>query len=366
MIKETLISVVIPVYNEEAIIEESLGIITKYLKSAGDKYVWEILIINDGSFDKTGVIADTLAKSNKLLRIIHHPANMNLGRALQTGFREAKGEIIVVLDLDLSYSVDHIGLLVQKQIETDADIVIASPYMKDGKVTAVPFTRAALSRIVNRFMQFAAQEKFHTFTGMVRAYKSEFIKNLNLKTKNYEINPEILYKAMILRARIIEIPAHLDWSFQNRAGKKRVSGMRMMQSFYSGLMAGFIFRPYMYFLTFGFILLLLSMYIIVWIFINTFQALPSIQVDPVYFDDRFSRAIGVVFQKRPHAFFVGGITLILAIQILSLGFISLQNKRYFEESFHINSSIYKTLKALGKIDTDDSKKVSPALKEELV
>ncbi|HZY26379.1 MAG TPA: glycosyltransferase family 2 protein, partial [Bacteroidales bacterium] len=180
MIKKTFISIVIPMFNEEAIVEQSIAIITDYLKSRTDKYIWEIVLINDGSRDKTGSIADSLAKENTLLRVIHHHVNMNLGRALQTGFKEAKGSIIVVLDLDLSYSVEHIASLIEKQIETDADIVIASPYMKNGKVTGVPFTRALLSRIVNIFMRFAAQEKLYTFTGMVRAYKSDFIKNLNL------------------------------------------------------------------------------------------------------------------------------------------------------------------------------------------
>jgi glycosyltransferase involved in cell wall biosynthesis len=335
------ISIILPAYNEEAIIEKSVGIISDYLRCKEDRYGWEILIIDDGSTDKTGIIADSLAKGNKLLRIIHHPVNMNLGRALQTGFKNAHGEIFVVLDLDLSYSVDHIERLVEKQIETDADIVIASPYMKKGKVSAVPFKRVLLSRIVNKFMRLASQEKFHTYTGMVRAYKAEFIKNLNLKAKNYEINPEILYKAMILRARIVEIPAHLDWSFQNEVGKKRTSGMRLTEGLFSGLMSGFIFRPYIFYISFGLILFLISLYIIGWIFINTFQIMPSIQIDSAYFDDRFSKALGLVFNQRPHAFFVGGITLILAIQILSLGFLSLQSKRYFEELFHINSSILK-------------------------
>jgi len=335
------ISIIVPAFNEEAIIEKSVEIILNYLKSKEDKYLWEMLIINDGSADETGLLADSLAKANKNLRVIHHPINLNLGRALQTGFKNALGNIIVVLDMDLSYSVDHIEKLVDAQIASDAEIVIASPYMKNGRVTKVPFTRALLSRTVNRFMRLAAQEKYHTFTGMVRAYKAEFIKTLNLKTKDYEINPEILYKAMILRARIIEIPAHLDWTFQINAGKKRASGMRVIKTFFSGLMAGFIFRPYIFFLGLGMILLLLSLYIIGWIFINTFLIMPSIHIDSQVFDDRFSMAIGQVYRARPHAFFVGGITLLAAIQVLSLGFISLQNKRYFEEMFHISSSILK-------------------------
>lgn len=340
-IKIPFISIILPAFNEEAIIEKSLEIIIGYLSSLEEKYHWELLIIDDGSRDRTGEIADRLARENRLLRVIHHPVNMNLGRALQTGFRNAHGDIIVVLDIDLSYSVDHIEKLVAAQLETNADVVIASPYMKNGKVSHVPFRRAFPSRWVNRFMRFAAQEKCHTFTGMVRAYKSVFIKNLNLKTKDYEINPEILYKAMVLRARIVEIPGHLDWSFQNEAGKKRTSGMNLSHGFFSGLMSGFMFRPYIFYLTFGAVLFLIALYIIIWIFINTFQIMPHIVIDPQFIDDRFSMAIGQVFKTRPHAFIVGGITLLLSIQILSLGFLSLQSKRYFEELFHLSSSVFR-------------------------
>ncbi len=74
----------------------------------------------------------------------------------------------MVLDIDLSYGVEYIEQMTDKLIETNADIVIASPYMKGGKVTAVPFMRRAMSKYVNKFMHFAAQDKYHTFTGMVR------------------------------------------------------------------------------------------------------------------------------------------------------------------------------------------------------
>jgi hypothetical protein len=155
---------------------------------------------------------------------------------------------------------------------------------------------------------------------------------------------------MILRARIIEIPAHLDWTEQNKIGTKRKSGMRFVKTFYSGLMAGFIFRPYIYYLAIGLVLLILALYMIVWIFINTFRVLSEVTVQSEYFDDKFSYAIGLVFDKHPHAFLVGGITLLAAIQVLSLSFISLQNKRYFDELFHLGSSIIKDKK---KIDYDN-------------
>lgn len=332
------VSLVIPGYNEEAIVASNLTVISEYMKGLEDKFDWELVFINDGSKDKTGELAEEYSKGRDNIKVIHHIVNLNLGNALKTGFANATGEYIVTLDLDLSYAPYHIEKLLNTLVSTKADVVVASPYMKGGKVTAVPFMRKIMSRWVNRFMRFAAQEKLHTFTGMVRGYRTEFIKNLNLKTKDYEINPEILYKSMILRARIIEIPAHLDWTEQNKVGKKRTSGMRVLKTFFSGLMAGFIFRPYIFFLAFGFILFLISLYIIIWIFINTFQVMPQISIDPQFIDDKFSMAIGQVFKTRPHAFIVGGITLMLAIQILSLGFLSLQSKRYFEELFHLGSS----------------------------
>jgi glycosyltransferase involved in cell wall biosynthesis len=333
------LSLVLPAYNEETILEKNIRIVSEYLESNQKIKDWEIIIVNDGSKDSTKEIAEKLGTEDCRIKVVNHVVNLNLGHALRTGFSNACGEFIIVLDLDLSYNVDHIEKIYDTLVATQADVVIASPYMKGGKVTAVPFLRAFLSRCVNRFMQFSAQEKYFTFTGMVRGYRSKFIRNLNLKTKDYEVNPEILYKAMILRARIVEIPAHLDWTEQNKFKGKRTSNMRIIKSVFSGLMSGFIFRPYIFFLGVGIILFLISLYIIIWIFINTLNVFPDIVANSNYFDDRFSMAVAAVFQKRPHSFFVGGFTLILSFIFFAIGFLSLQNKRYFEELFHLNTYI---------------------------
>ena len=331
------ISVILPCYNEEALLETNLITIIRYLKDKSEKYRWEIVLIDDGSKDQTSKIADDFENQYSNVRVIHHPTNLNLGNALKTGFKNSKGDIIVVMDIDLSYSVDHIEKMVDKLIETSSDIVIASPYMKGGKVTAVPFTRKMMSRWVNEFMRIAAQDKYHTYTGMVRAYKRDFIQNVNLKTKDYEINPEILYKAMILRARIIEIPAHLDWTEQNKFIGKRKSSMKVLRGFFSGIMSSFIFRPYIFFLAIGGVLMLLSMYELVWLLVDTLSYISdSTGVIPT-----FSQSLALQFRKNPQSFIVGGVTFLAAIQFLSLGFLSLQSKRYFEELFHLGTSLKK-------------------------
>lgn len=336
------ITVVAPCYNEEAILETNIATVIKYLGSIEDRYNWEILIVNDGSKDKTGIIADELEKKYSNVRVCHHPVNFNLGIALQTGFRNAKGDIIVVIDIDLSYAEDNIGKLADKLVETSADMVLASPYMKGGKVTAVPRFRRVMSKSVNRFMRMAAQDKYYTFTGMVRAYRTDFIRDLNLKTRDYEINPEIIYKGMILRARIEEIPAHLDWTEQNKFAGKRTSSLRVLRSFFSGLMSGFIFRPYIFFLGIGFLLMLLSLYQLVWLLYITLSDLAHPDLTLLAGKaPSFSHSLALQFQNSPHTFLVGGITFIISIQFLSVGFLSLQSKRYFEELFHLGSALKK-------------------------
>jgi glycosyltransferase involved in cell wall biosynthesis len=338
-VNKPFISIVAPCYNEEAILRANVNSIIEYMETKCTRFQWEILIINDGSKDATGVIADELVAENDHVRVIHHPTNLNLGNALQTGFRNSKGEIIVVLDVDLSYAVDYIGQMADKLIETNADIVIASAYMKGGKVTEVPFLRKIMSRWVNRFMRMAAQDKYHTFTGMVRAYRKSFILSVNLKTKDYEINPEIIYKAMILRAKIVEIPAHLDWTEQNKHAGKRTSSLRVMRGFFSGLMSGFIFRPYIFFIGIGAILMLLSLYELLWLLADTLSYLSK--HSNLAGENSFSHSLALQFRENPQSFLVGGITFIIAIQFLSVGFLSLQNKRYFEELFHLGTALKK-------------------------
>lgn len=341
-----MITVLAPAYNEEAIISKNMKVLWDYMNGLKHKYSFEILVVNDGSKDRTAELADAFADEHDHVRIIHHPSNKNLGGALRTGFANAKGDYIVVMDLDLSYSQDHIERLVNKAIEEDADMVLASPYMKGGKNTKVPFMRLTLSKVVNRMMNFSAPNTdIKTFTSMVRAYKRTFIRKINLKSNTFSINPEIIFKSLILRAKIIEIPAHLDWSFQEEA-PARTSSIRIFKGIIAGLMSSFIFRPYGPFMFIGLILLLLATYMIGWTFVNVFEIYPLVEPDSTYFDSRFTLAVAEVFKQRPHAFFVGGICLVVSLQFLSIGFVSLQSKRYFDELFHINTNQVERLQNL--------------------
>jgi hypothetical protein len=235
-------------------------------------------------------------------------------------------------------------------IETKAKIVIASPYMKGGKISNVPWLRKVMSYWANRFMSISSTENIRTFTGMVRAYDRRFLSTLNLKAMDNEINPEIIYKAQLLRARIEEIPAHLDWSSQNNVKEERVSSIRISRGILSGLFSGFIFRPFMFFVLPGFLLILISLYPITWALLHTLNYLQQQSYPGGPIDYHLSDAVAAAFQLSPHSFLVGGVCLIVGIQLMSLGIISLQSKRYFEELFHLGTTIYKSTQEMKKQD----------------
>ena len=96
---EWTLSVVVPAFNEEAILEANVHTLFDYLRGLEDKYRWQVLLVNDGSSDETGDIAERLATKYKEFEVIHHPANFGLGQAFKTAFRSSRGEYIVSLEL---------------------------------------------------------------------------------------------------------------------------------------------------------------------------------------------------------------------------------------------------------------------------
>ena len=111
------------------------------------------------------------------------------------------------------------------------------------------------------------------------------------------------------------------------------------------MVTSFIYRPYAFFMWTGALLFLISAYVIAWIFIHTFNIIPEYLSTAKDFENALSLAVAEVFRQRSYSFIIGGITMLLSFQFLSLGFLSLQNKRYFDELFHLGTSIYKKVNA---------------------
>jgi glycosyltransferase involved in cell wall biosynthesis len=336
-----LVSIVVPAFNEATIVEHNLARLCAYMESLESRFRWEIVVINDGSTDATGDLADDFARTRANVRVFHHITNFGLGQAFKYAFNRCRGEFIVTLDADLSYSPDHIERLLQKIQQTRAKIVVASPYMEGGKISDVPWLRKVFSVGANRFLSRAANGELSTLTSMVRVYDGRFLRSLNLRAQGMEIMPEIIYKAKLLGARIEEIPAHLDWSELRSRVTSRRSSMRLWRHTVSIILSGFLFRPVMFFILPGLAMLLFAVYVNGWTvahFVSHFHALTQY---PAFFA-RASAAVSAAYAESPHTFIIGISALMLGIQLVGLGILALQNKNYFEEIFHLASTIYRS------------------------
>jgi hypothetical protein len=99
--------------------------------------------------------------------------------------------------------------------------------------------------------------------------------------------------------------------------------------------AGFIFRPFFFFMLPGLTLLALALYTLGW---AVYHVINNFANGSGSFDPRFSAAVADAFATAPHTFYVGGAAAIIAVQFISLGVLSAQNKRYFEDLYHLTAT----------------------------
>ena len=337
MKEKPLVSIIICAYNEAIIMAKNLKILYEHMETL-DNYNWEMVIINDGSIDRTGKIATEFAAKYDNVNVYHHKKNYGLGQSFQYAFTKCNGNFVVTLDIDLSYAPQHIERLLNKLIQGNCKMVLASPYMRGGKILNVPWLRRKLSIWANRFLAFLSRGHLSTLTCMVRAYDGRFIKSLNLRAPSMGIMPEMIYKAMIMSASIEQIPATLEWEKQQSNDVTRKSSMRIKSHVLTILLSGFIMRPFMFFFIPGLIIFLFSTYVNIWMLVHLFVELGAL---PGGIDmSNLTLAFANAYAQYPHTFVIGFLSFMLAMQLFSLSIQTVQSKSYFEELFHISSKIY--------------------------
>lgn len=257
---QPFLSVIIPMYNEEANVETTIARVEETLAGLGRPY--EIIPVNDGSTDRTLQILDALAARNEHLRVVSYWKNGGRGKALRYGFKAARGEYIATIDADLSYD-PHYLLDMAKVLdeESDIDVVLASAYMEGGGAQGVPRDRLFISKLGNRILQLAMPETIHTVTCIVRCYRRAVIESLDLESNGKEIHLEILSKVLAMGFRIKEIPAILT------SRQKGVSKFTFRATAVSHLIFTVFERPMLLFGALGVVLTLIGLGLGIYIFV---------------------------------------------------------------------------------------------------
>jgi len=179
-----MISIVVPIFNEEENIVPLYQELNSVLKKIGDKY--EIIFVNDGSRDKTQEVARSVfRKDTKHVRVIQFRHNFGKAAALRAGFQAARGEIIITLDGDLQDVPSEIPKFL-KQIEKGYDLV--SGWRKERKDS---FAKNSASKIFNLVTNYISKVKLHDFNCGFKAYRVEVAKGLNLYGELHRYIPVI-------------------------------------------------------------------------------------------------------------------------------------------------------------------------------
>jgi glycosyltransferase involved in cell wall biosynthesis len=191
------VSVIAPVYNEEAVIDVFVERLARVLDSLEDRYQFEIILVDDGSQD------GSLAKMRRLLvveprlRVLELRRNYGQTHALRAGFDAARGEILVTLDSDLQHFPEDIPRFLEL-MEQGHDVVCGWR-----RERAEGIRRRWPSWAANRLLRALSKVQIHDFGTTFRAYRAELVKDLELLGDFHRYIPALLRQA---GGRITELP----------------------------------------------------------------------------------------------------------------------------------------------------------------
>ncbi len=203
-----MISIIIPLFNEEGNArrypERLFPIADRIVAEYGE--TCEYVLVDDGSRDRTLEELHNLAKLHENVRVVSHGVNKGLGVAVRTGLANARGDLIVMLDADLTYRPEDIAKLLRTCRETGADCISASPYREKELSTEIasPF-RLFISKSVNFLYRVMLQDDLTCVSAIFRLYRKEALDGLILESNNFEICAELIAKLILNKKTVREI-----------------------------------------------------------------------------------------------------------------------------------------------------------------
>ncbi len=223
------LSLVLPTYNEKENLRRVVGAIQKEFKA--NKIEGEIILVDDNSPDGTGDIADDLQKEQKNIKVIHRKGKLGLSSAVLSGWEIATGDILGVMDADLSHPTDKIGELFFSIANGEADFSIGSRYVRGGKIEGWGFKRKIMSKTATLLSKVYTKVK-DPMSGFFMIRK-ECVIGVVLNPKGFKILLEVIVKGNY--HKIKEIPI----TFINRIEGKSKAGMGEI-FYYLGNLLGYL------------------------------------------------------------------------------------------------------------------------------
>ncbi len=210
--------VVIPTYNERENLPRIVADVLAYLAT-------DVLVVDDGSPDGTGAVADELAAADARVRVLHRAGKQGLGTAYIAGFRDAiaRGyERVFEMDADFSHPPWDLPRLAMASLR--ADLVIGSRYVKGGSTVGWDLKRRLLSRSANLYARTILGTGVRDMTAGFRCYDVASLRRVDLgqvAAQGYAFQIEMVFRMKRIGARITEVPIHF---VDRRVGQSKMSG----------------------------------------------------------------------------------------------------------------------------------------------
>jgi len=212
-----LLSIIIPAYNEECTISTIVDAIDRVALKAYDIQK-EIIIVDDGSNDRTVEIVEELQRTYAI-RLIQHKRNYGKGKALCTGIKAATGEIIIFQDADLEYSPVDYPTLIEPILKNEADVVYGSRFISDRKHTQMRFEIYLCNFLLTKFSNLISGLYLTDMETGYKIFKASAIKQIEILEKRFGVEPEITAKlAKLVRKEGVRVK-EVNISYQARTKK---------------------------------------------------------------------------------------------------------------------------------------------------
>ncbi len=222
-----MLSIVIPLYNEEESLGRLYERLTRALGKLGKEY--EIIVVDDGSTDKSFQVLEKLHRQDGRLKVISFRRNFGQTAAMSAGFDQAQGDVIVTLDADLQNPPEEIGKLLAK-MEEGFDIV--SGWRKDRKDKYI--TRLLPSKTANLLISKLTGVELHDYGCSLKAYRKEVIKNIKLYGEMHRFIPAV---ASSVGAKVAEVEVAHE---PRRHGKSKYGLSRTLRVFLDIILVKFL------------------------------------------------------------------------------------------------------------------------------
>ena len=191
-----VLSVVIPAYNEEESITETIDlVITTLLENKIDH---EVLVVNDNSKDGTEQVLKTLSEKYSTLKYVTNLGPNGFGFAIRYGLERFSGDCVAIMMADLSDDPKDLVRFYNEMIEKNVDCVFGTRWSKGGKVYDYPFVKKIINRIANRIIRIVMNIKYNDTTNAFKIYKKEVIAGLQpILSPHFNLTIELPLKAII-------------------------------------------------------------------------------------------------------------------------------------------------------------------------